>query len=279
MHEISFKLPHINLSALEFGDASKPLVVALHGWLDNAASFIPLAPFLTDYHLIALDMAGHGLSQHRSPDANYHLVDWVQDLHQLLELNQWSEVILLGHSLGGIVASMYASCFPERVSKLVVMESFGPLSKEVESSPQQLRDSIVSRLEVDSKPARHPATLRQAVQARKVAGDVSTEAARLLVSRNLDDSSGELRWRTDRRLRTISSMRVTEDQAKAFMHAIKAPMLVILGQNGFEKLKVNFQHRQQWVTNLTSCTCPGGHHLHMEHPFAVGEKIVQFINC
>ncbi|WP_438863543.1 alpha/beta fold hydrolase [Neptunicella sp.] len=277
MQEVSFKLPNITLSALAFGDSSKPLIVALHGWLDNAASFIPLAPFLADYHVIALDMAGHGLSQHRSADANYHLVDWVQDLHQLFELNQWSEVILLGHSLGGIVASMYASCFPQQISKLIVMESFGPLTEAATTSPEQLKRSIISRIEIEHKVARHPATIRQAVQARKVAGDLSLDAARLLVSRNLDDSSGELRWRTDRRLRTVSSLRMTDEQAQAFMQAIKVPMLLILGQNGFEKLKVNFQHRQQWVADLHSSTCPGGHHLHMDHPFAVAEKIKTFL--
>ena len=48
-------------------------ILALHGWLDNALSFASLAPLLTDYHMIALDLSGQGLSDHRSPDATYHI--------------------------------------------------------------------------------------------------------------------------------------------------------------------------------------------------------------
>ena len=123
MQEIVFQLPHLRLQGLQQGDINKPVILALHGWLDNAASFLPLAAELdlSEHQLIALDMAGHGHSQHRSADAHYHLVDWIQDIHQLIESNNWSRVILLGHSLGGIVASLYASAFAEKVSKLILL--------------------------------------------------------------------------------------------------------------------------------------------------------------
>lgn len=279
MQEVEYQLNNLTLRGLRFGDKNKPVVLALHGWLDNAASFIPLAAHLNQYQIIAIDMAGHGESEHRSADAHYHLVDWVQDLHELITLNQWQNLILVGHSLGGIISSLYAATFPEQVQKLIVIESFGPLTEPAESSPSQLRKSVESRLAMHQKQAKHPANLRQAVQARKVAGDLSVDAARLLVSRNLVEVEGMLKWRTDRRLRTISSLRQTDEQAQSFLQTIKCPMLVVLGHEGFEKLKVNVQKRQHWVNNLTIEHCPGGHHLHMDYPFPVAQKIVEFIGA
>ncbi|EXJ09220.1 alpha/beta fold hydrolase [Nitrincola nitratireducens] len=65
MQETHFKLPHITLSALVQGEPGSPPVLALHGWLDNAASFRALARHLPQVNLIAVDLAGHGFSEHR----------------------------------------------------------------------------------------------------------------------------------------------------------------------------------------------------------------------
>ncbi|MBC3767236.1 alpha/beta fold hydrolase [Neptunicella marina] len=278
MQSVEYQLNHLKLTGLRFGAQGKPLILALHGWLDNAASFIPLAAHFPDYQFVAIDMAGHGESQHRSLDAHYHLVDWVQDLHELICLNDWQDIILLGHSLGGIVGSLYSATFPEKVQKLILLESFGPLTEPEETSVAQLRKSVDSRIAIQHKTAKHPETLRQAVQARKVAGDLSVDSARLLVSRNLAEIDGKLQWRTDRRLRTISSLRQTEAQAQSFLQAIECPVLAVLGQEGFEKLKLNLQKRQSWVKKLTIAQTPGGHHLHMDYPFPVAQKIIDFLS-
>ena len=53
------------IQALQFGNPNGKPVLALHGWLDNAASFIPMAPYLAEHNLVAIDMLGHGGSTHR----------------------------------------------------------------------------------------------------------------------------------------------------------------------------------------------------------------------
>ena len=55
------------------GEAQGPKVLALHGWLDNAASFIPLAGQLPHLDLVMLDLPGHGRSAHLGPGAEYTL--------------------------------------------------------------------------------------------------------------------------------------------------------------------------------------------------------------
>lgn len=277
MHDIRFSLPHRNFCGLTSGEPGKPLIIALHGWLDNAASFIPLSEHLTDYHIIAIDFAGHGLSEHRSQDAHYHQMDFVHDLHELVMSQGWDEFILLGHSMGGIVGSLYVSAFPEKVSRFITIESFGPMTKTAQSSAEQLRESIESRLKVQSKEARHPDSYKNMVRARALAGDLKSASAEILVNRNLYEENGELRWRTDRRLRTISSLRVTEDQAEHFMRGITCPTLAIKGSSGYQMMREKMEQRAKWLSDLTVKECAGGHHLHMDNAIDVAQQIIHFL--
>ena len=277
MQEKEFKLNNITLRGLAFGDPQKPMILALHGWLDNAASFVPIAEYLSDYYVIAIDITGHGLSDHRSPDCHYHLMDFVYDLHDLVESQDWQNFILLGHSMGGIIASIYTGCFSERVSHYISIESFGPIAKGPESSPTQLRESIESRLKVSKRKAQHPADLQRTTDARAKAGELNIDSATLLVNRNVEQIGDDFRFRTDRRLRTLSSLRVTEPQAEAFMRAITCPTLVINGDKGYEMMKKVLNERKTWIPKLTCCECRGGHHLHMDNPEQVARQIVTFL--
>ena len=65
--EISLATARGPLTALRSGDPHGPKLLALHGWLDNAASFIPLQGSLSAFDLVALDLPGHGGSAHRLP--------------------------------------------------------------------------------------------------------------------------------------------------------------------------------------------------------------------
>jgi len=66
LKEIFIQTANLKLGALSFGNPMETPVLALHGWLDNAASFIPLAQHLNETNLIALDFPGHGKSEHRT---------------------------------------------------------------------------------------------------------------------------------------------------------------------------------------------------------------------
>ena len=278
MQELSFELSHLKIAALAFGDPAKPMVLALHGWLDNAMSFSPLADYLDDYYIVALDLAGHGNSSHRSAGCHYHLMDFVYDLHELVETQQWQSFILMGHSMGGIIGSLYAASFSEKVTQLISIESFGPISKEPQSSAQQLRESIESRLQASRSEARHPGSLQRTIQARAKAGDMSLDSARLLVERNVAEQGQQLMYKTDRRLRTLSSLRFTDEQVEAFLRGIECPMLVLQGEQGFESMRRDFIQRRHWVKNLSAQLCPGGHHLHMDNPQVVAQYIASFLH-
>ena len=278
MQELEFPLRYITIRGLAFGDPSKPLMLALHGWLDNAATFIPLSAYLKDYYIVAIDFAGHGKSDHRSKDAHYHLVDFVYDVHELVESQNWNDFILLGHSMGGIIGSMYTSCFPEKVSKYITIESLGPITKDSESSPKQLRESIESRLQGAASEGKHPSIKERVVRARAIAGGFSDACASLLVERNLQYIDGDLQFTTDRRLRTFSSLRMTESQVKAFLQAITCPTIVIIADNGYEMMKKNAELRLTLISNAKLVNSPGSHHPHLDNPEAVSVHILCFIH-
>ncbi|MFQ3190093.1 MAG: pimeloyl-ACP methyl ester carboxylesterase [Paraglaciecola sp.] len=274
---LEFPLANITLHGIGYGDPSQPMILALHGWLDNAVSFQPIAEYLTDYYILALDITGHGLSSHRSNGAHYHLIDFAYDLHELVTSQSWQSFILMGHSMGGIISTIYASCFPEHVSKLISIESFGPMTKDTESSPTQLRDSILSRLKAQQSEAKHPSSIERTIEARAKVGDITLESARLLITRNIREENKKLFFTTDRRLRTFSSLRMTESQAEAFMRNIKCPTLVITGSQGYDSMRTTVQKRLDWVKNLTFAECEGHHHLHMDNPQPVSQKVVEFL--
>ncbi|MEO8000969.1 MAG: alpha/beta fold hydrolase, partial [Arenimonas sp.] len=71
MQEISLKTARGIVTALQSGNPEGEKILCLHGWLDNAASFVPMMPMLEKYNVVALDMAGHGGSQHRMPGYDY----------------------------------------------------------------------------------------------------------------------------------------------------------------------------------------------------------------
>ena len=129
---------------------------------------------------------------------------------------------------------------------------------EPETGHEQLRKSIESRIESAAKTPRHPDSMETAVKARMMAGKMQKKSADLLMQRNIDVSGESLRWSTDPKLRTISSMRLTEEQANNFISQVTCPWLAILGSEGFEKLKVNFEKRKHLAQNLEQVTCPGG---------------------
>jgi pimeloyl-ACP methyl ester carboxylesterase len=276
--DLDFPLANITLRGIGYGDPTNPMILALHGWLDNAISFQPIAEYLSDYYILALDITGHGLSSHRSNGAHYHLIDFAYDLHELVESQGWQSFILMGHSMGGIISTIYASCFPEHVSKLISIESFGPMTKDAQSSPTQLRDSILSRLKAQQNEAKHPSSIERTVEARAKVGDIKLESARLLITRNIREENEQLFFTTDRRLRTFSSLRMTESQAEAFVRNIQCPTLVITGTQGYESMRTVLHKRLNWVEDLTLAECEGYHHLHMDNPQPVAEKIVEFLS-
>jgi len=277
MQELSFDLGHIKLAGLGLGDPGKPMILATHGWLDNAASFLPLSAYLDDYYIVAIDFAGHGKSQQRSKGAQYHILENIYDLHVLIEQQNWPPFILLGHSMGGILGMVYASSFPEKVSKLIMLDAFAPLIKKAELAPQQLRDAVFHRLEHQTKPVKHPESIKIAVNSRLSVTKMAAQNAELLMRRNIKSVASGYEWTTDPRLKTLSLMRMTEEQADSFFSEVKCPVMCLLGDEGYPEIRQYLLEKHHLVQNFQWHDIPGFHHFHMDNPVPAADKIKDFL--
>ena len=119
--ERTFTVNGRTMTTLCWHDSHKAPLLALHGWLDNAATFDLLAPLLSDFYIVALDFAGHGWSEHRAAGTRYHILDHVDDVLSIVNQLGWQRFTLMGHSMGAGVASLLSSALPERVEKLVMI--------------------------------------------------------------------------------------------------------------------------------------------------------------
>jgi pimeloyl-ACP methyl ester carboxylesterase len=112
-----------------------PLVM-VHGWMDVAASYqFVVDAFARDHYVIAPDWRGYGLTQ-APPTDNYWFPDYLADLEFLLDhYAQDTPVDLVGHSMGGNIAVLYAGSRPERIRKLVNLEGFGMAATRPSQAP------------------------------------------------------------------------------------------------------------------------------------------------
>lgn len=273
MQSVNFELPHIRLAGLSWGDENKPKIIALHGWLDNAASFIPLAQYIEGYHLIAIDWPGHGLSAHRPVGANYQLLDYVFDLYALIKHQGWQRVHLVAHSLGGIVASIFTATFPELVDKLVLIESLGPISATPEQTRDNIRKSAISQQKLLGRTKPVHLSVESAVMARKNASDFSLEIANILVQRAIKPYKNGFSWRSDIRLRSHSPWRMTETQAQDIVGGIKSETLLIVASSGLKMVSEGIRQRRDLIEQLMVLEFAGGHHVHMEQPLPISQAI------
>lgn len=251
-----------------------PLLIALHGWLDNGASFLPLAPYLDDFHLVCVDLPGHGHSDHKTTP--YVFVDWLDDLYQITQAAGWPRFTLLGHSLGALIASAYAGVFPEQIERLILLEGLGPLTQPDEAVPAQIKRAILNRSRTRERSAGGFACIDEAVAARCKVADITPAAARLICERQLEERAGRWQWRSDPRLRDLSPLRMSEGQAQALIRAICCPVLFIRGEQGFAELEAQWQLRQGAFRQIEQVILPGNHHFHMENGAATAVCIVNF---
>lgn len=257
----------ISLAAVEWGDPDGLPVIALHGWLDNAASFAPLAARLDGVRLIALDLAGHGLSDHRSLDNTYNIWQDVADVYTVVEQLGLTTFALLGHSRGAMIATLTTGTYPERVSHLGLIDSFVPQAKSEAEVPEQLALSIADKhLRLRREP-RIYATRDEAIASRTSRGEtrLSLASANLIAERGLRREGEGFRWRADEKLKVASEVKLTPAIVKTFVERIQCPSLLLLSD---PQRMERFYGMEQYTPALAVEIIQGTHHFHMEETVA-----------
>jgi|TARA_B100001059_G_C17812925_1_gene573375 pimeloyl-ACP methyl ester carboxylesterase len=273
----SYQTGDKTLHGLTFGHGEE-VVIALHGWLDNANSYLPMLHNATLNHTwYCVDFPGHGLSDWRNKDAHYYFIDYIDDIYMLLATLNVDRVHLVGHSMGAMVAGVFASCFPEKVASVNFIEGIGCVTTPSSDTASQLRKAILNRARVNSKQPRAFESKAHIISARLASGDLAYPHAALLMERNCYEKGGKWYLRTDPKLKNHSGFRFNEAQCEATIKLIKAPCQLIMGDKGFEFVKQNLDAYGKYYKELKIHQIPGGHHCHMQSPALTLEHIHAFI--
>ena len=284
-HDISISLKHTKLSLIEsqsqLPDASHPhKIVALHGWLDNAASFNQCIDYMPDFHWFSLDCAGHGKSQHRAEGSFYHLWDYVLDTVQFIEaLN--AKVWLVGHSMGASVAMLVASVIPDKVHGLVMLDNLGPLTSSPSQRVSQLQHAI-KKMGYDRPESRGYENQEAMIQARMNGfTKLGYNASKALILRGSQQSEdGRYRWRHDPKLTFPSPFRMDKESVEAFIKSVTCPTLILLASQGI--FANSGKEAEQMCNHFSDGEldwCEGGHHFHLEDEthLEIAKKVYSFI--
>ena len=279
IEESEFVVNGLRIAARQSGRKGATPVLAVHGWLDNAASFYPLAELLEDIHLVAVDCAGHGRSGQRSDDSAYNIWQEIGELFAVMDQLGWQQCNLVGHSRGAAISALMAGTFPDRVAKLVLIDGMVPAAFDPRSAHKQLAKAILEHQRYRNHRPSYFSSFDEAVAARANGFlAVEPEAAALLAERGVSESAEGFYWHSDQRLKAASELKLSSDNLSGFLAAITAPTLLIEAEKGV--LAGREQERKLFddVANLQIECVPGGHHLHLEQQAPqVAELIQKFI--
>lgn len=278
----------LTLHGLSWGEAGAPVLLALHGWLDNAASFARLAPLLAHrFRILAVDLPGHGRSDHLPRQAIQHFIDWCVWCDELIAALEAAEQLapreplgLLGHSMGAAIASLYGAVMTRPLSRLILIDGLIPSTQDDEEAPDQLKKALSHREKMQQRENQFMQDDAEALERmRRARMPMSPEGMALLRDRALvREGEHGVRFSHDPMLQSSSLIRLTEGQARAFLRELSAPVLLVRAEQGIPVDLALYQERVGCVADLTQVTVPGGHHVHLDAPQAVAREIVAWLD-
>lgn len=259
-----------------YGNGNIP-VLCVHGWLDNAASFEALAPYLADLKLIAIDLPGHGLSDHLPKASYYHFIDGVSHLLKFIDNMNLQAFYLLGHSLGGCLASIAASAIADKIKGLILLDAIGPIAEDEQKAHKNYQRYLTQSRRLNKSQSKYFSSIEEAIETRALKGYLSKELARAIVTRGVKQTDNGYIWRHDKRLLLPSPLRMTEVQVLSFLQAIQTKTLLLTAKNGFIYDEDKVRERIDTVPHIKQHIIDGGHHIHLEAPTEVARLIKNFI--
>lgn len=222
MRELTFDLRDLRFTAIEWGEPVGVPTVLLHGYLDHAGSWSRVAEQLPGWR-IALDLRGHGGSAWAGPGQSYHFAEYVADLDALV--TQLGRVKLIGHSMGGTIATLYAGARPERVERVASVDGLG-----LADGGAGARERMVQFLDGIGRvrPHRVFASVEEAAARLRAAWPfVDADWARELAARGTRAVEGGRVWAYDPRHRVRAATPYRQDQHLCFLAAIRCPILSV----------------------------------------------------
>ena len=209
-------------------------VILLHGYLDSAFnwSFMVEALPQNDWHVVAPDWRGHGDSDWVVPGGYYHFADYVRDIEQIAAQVRRERLIVVAHSMGAMVATLWLGARPTLADGLVLVEGLGPPRVPFDDYPARFARWLDQTAPYDPAGFQRPMddlehVIRRLLRANPRLGRAMATRVAEQVSRAGED--GLFRWKYDPLHRTRSPHPLSMEVARPFLRGIKAPILWIGG--------------------------------------------------
>jgi pimeloyl-ACP methyl ester carboxylesterase len=269
----------LRLHYADWGNEGAPVVILVHGGRDHCRSWDVIARSLQPhFHVLAPDLRGHGDSDW-TRGGSYALTEYVYDLAQLVRRIAAPQVMLIGHSMGGMVSLIYSGSFPEQVSKLVVLDGITVRPDSPKPPPAHERIAKwIGRLDKlhDRSPRRYSTLDAAAAQmvlhnkrlSRELALHLATQGAR-------QNEDGTYSWKFDPYQRASAPHRLWSDDHVALWARIICPTLLL---NAGESFLAKAAGLERYFQQARVETILGaGHWLQHDKPQEVLGKIRRFL--
>ncbi len=258
----------LRLHYQDYGIAGKPPMLCLHGGAAHAHWFDFVAgAFTADYHVRALDQRGHGDSAWANPPA-YSYERYAADLAEVVEKLDLRDFVLIGHSMGGTVSLEYASTYPGRVGKLVI----------VDSTLQMTPDRVAALRDVGSRAGSHYATKEEFVTRYRLRPAGTTAAPTII--RHLAQASarqfpdGTWRHKFDR---NVYATRETTDGLPRWNH-IRIPALLVKAERSQRISPQIFAGVKARCPQVELAEIPqADHHVTLDNPAGFTQAVKAFL--
>jgi pimeloyl-ACP methyl ester carboxylesterase len=266
-----------------WGEPSNPALFLLHGWMDVSASFQFLVDsFEREWHVIAPDWRGFGLTEWARD--GYWFPDYYADLDALLNLYQPdAPVLLVGHSMGGNIAGVYAGLRPQRIAKLVSLEGLGMARTQPDAAPKRLSDWLDAQV----KPPRfapYSSFAELAARLMRKNPRLREDQAQFLARHwGRETDAGTVELRSDPRHKAANPYLFRVEEALACWRRVSAPVLLVNGKEShipgwLKERPEQLAERKSAFRDLREAELEDcGHMMHHDQPRKLAHLIEEFL--
>jgi pimeloyl-ACP methyl ester carboxylesterase len=232
----SFISQRLRLHYADWGNDQKPPLILVHGGRDHCRAWDWVAERLApDWHVIAPDLRGHGDSAWADA-GGYVMLGFIYDLAQLIHQQATAPVTLIGHSLGGNIATRFTGLYPELVRRLVCIEGLGPSPKmeaemAAKSVDARLRGWVDEQRQLAARQPWRYATLADALaRMRAENAHLSESQAEHLTRYGVrQNEDGTYTWKFDPYIRSFPPLDSTREEIRTLWGRITCPTLLVYG--------------------------------------------------
>lgn len=242
-----------------------------------------------DISILAIDLPGHGKSSHYPKGMQYYLFwDGIALIRRIVKYHKWSNITLIGHSLGGALAFLYAASFPDDVEKFISIDMAGPTVRDHAVLAHKTGECIDKFLTYETLPESkmpcygYDEMIKLVLDAYE--GSVDLESVKILMKRGMAPSPCGKGYHFSRDLRLKVSMMgmFSEVQVLIYASQIRCEVLNIRGKPGKSFGDPNVYPKvievmRENAKRVIFEEVDGTHHLHLVNPESIYQIVTDFL--